>query len=52
MGNEKNKGCLCITPSAGDHKTEVNIENNEQSEAKNEETNPKTNHQNSEQSKI
>lgn len=50
--NEKNKGCLCVTPSAGDHKREVNIENKEQSENENEEKNPKTNRQNSEQSKI
>lgn len=42
MENEKNKGCLCITPAASDNKREVNIENNEQSKAENEETNPKT----------
>lgn len=42
MENEKNKGCLCITPAAGDYKREVNIENIKQSEAEIEETNPKT----------
>lgn len=52
MENEKNKGCLCITPSAGDHKREVNFENKEQNGNEIEEKNPKTNHQNSEQSKI
>lgn len=29
MGNEKNKGCLCIIFLVGDYKMEVNIENNE-----------------------
>lgn len=52
MENEKNKGCLCITPSAGDSKREVNIENNEQSKAENEETIHKTINQNPPQSKI
>lgn len=40
--NEKNKGCLCITPTTGDHKGTINIENNEQSQADSEETYPKT----------
>lgn len=52
MENEKNKGCLCITPSAGDNEREVNIENNEESEAENEETIPKTINQNPPQGKI
>lgn len=42
MENEKNKGCLCITPAAGDYKREVTIENIKQSEAEIEETNPQT----------
>lgn len=42
MENEKNKGCLCITPAAGDNTTEVNIENYKQSEAEIVETIPKT----------
>lgn len=50
--NEKNKGFLCITPSAGDNEREVNIDNNEQSEAENEETIPKTINQNPPQGKI
>lgn len=52
MENEKNKGCLCITPAAGDNKREVNIENNKQSEAEIVETNPKTINPNPPQSKI